>query len=644
MVRQKTPMPVQSTPSRSPSKPKRKAGVPAAKDWPTLQVVHQIKEAGKQTHLWVAKTRMTYARHVGQACKWLKGHFLAEGTQPSLSHVEDDSEIYGDPNFKDAFEHIPNWCSDKALALYLSWRGFQEQCSQMMVPRSVGIGTMMMCAVDGKYIQLAMAGLESLVILSKELKSLITQHIEQLAFSSVAFTLWTRNYELVKLKCRDIGLDCTAIDGMFLKYLQSKERLLTINDLSTYFEVHLRNWKGWQRKLDKGMKEINLQSNCYKIYLRLDMGMACNPFLWVMLWIRWVELYHLGCPMAKGDFLFPTVGANGVLQPGKLLSHDTTQKWISEVVVGSGICGIINSCFALLGSDGPLHVFGGGVDGQMVNIDVLGPISWDADVSLAGEASLVQPASTEALHLAHASLMADVAALHTKVNNVYTSQAAMSDNVKDMCNKFGDMSNWVQKALTSAPACNHNSPHWSMVTVSPFATDKAHHNSSSTFSCMDNYLAINILSIHSSCAPCCLTFGLVMHASHNASTSSTSSWLEHDNSDTPESWKEGDPKVGLYVPLKDWPHHYYNGQHGWKFNTKYYQWSIIATEYIHEFQENKVAFLNVYGSAAHQGHMELWKTIVKAQNWYHGDGQCYHYVIDEACCNNSPTPQSSDES
>ncbi|KAL4064178.1 hypothetical protein V8B97DRAFT_2011001 [Scleroderma yunnanense] len=176
--------------------------------------------------------------------------------------------------------------------------------------------------------------------------------------------------------------------------------------------------------------------------------------------------------------------------------------------------------------------------------DALGPISWDADVSLAGEASLVQLASTEALHLAHASLMADVAALHTKVNNVYTSQAAMLDNVKDMHDKFGDMSNWVQKALTSTPACNHNSPHWSTVTVSPFsesvstttltvATGKAHHNSSSTFSCMDNYLTVNVLSICSSCAPCCFTFELIMHASHNTSTSDTSSQLECDNSDTP---------------------------------------------------------------------------------------------------------------
>jgi len=54
-----------------------------------------------------------------------------------------------------------------------------------------------------------------------------------------------------------------------------------------------------------------------------------------------------------------------------------------------------------------------------------------------------------------------------------------------------------------------------------------------------------------------------------------------------ESWREivrhwtvGEPRLRLFVPLKDWPHSYYNGRHGRKFNTLYYQRGVIAKEFL----------------------------------------------------------------
>jgi len=64
----------------------------------------------------------------------------------------------------------------------------------------------------------------------------------------------------VKLKRGDIQIEDTAVDGVFLKYLRGEEQSLTINELETYMEVHLKNRKGWQRKLDKGVREIDLRS------------------------------------------------------------------------------------------------------------------------------------------------------------------------------------------------------------------------------------------------------------------------------------------------------------------------------------------------------------------------------------------------
>ena len=46
-----------------------------------------------------------------------------------------------------------------------------------------------------------------------------------------------------------------------------------------------------------------------------------------------------------------------------------------------------------------------------------------------------------------------------------------------------------------------------------------------------------------------------------------------------QHWTEGDPRLGLFLPLKDWPHHYHNGP-GRQFNTKHYQRRLIATEFL----------------------------------------------------------------
>ncbi|KAI6004429.1 hypothetical protein F5J12DRAFT_783407 [Pisolithus orientalis] len=315
---------------------------------------------------------------------------------PTPSHTGEDSEIYSDPEFRNAFEHMPNRCSDKALALYLSWRGFQENCSQSTIDRVQAGFKMLWDEVDGatfhgnwhhndvhhqwegnpvlsaevddivasirhkvnsegaewkhsgamkkeymdkilawsgllcpldaplQYIHLMMVGCKMLpsgTSLSRKVRLAVTWHLEHLAFGTVAFMLWTRNYELLKLKHGDVKLDWTVIDGMFMKYLRGEEVSLTINEHNAYFEIHLKN------------------CNHYKIYPCLDMGKACDTFLCLVLWMKWVELVHLGQLMTNEDFLFPTIGTNSMPQLGELLSHDTIQKWIDEAVVGSGTPG-----------------------------------------------------------------------------------------------------------------------------------------------------------------------------------------------------------------------------------------------------------------------------------------------------------------
>ena len=67
----------------------------------------------------------------------------------------------------------------------------------------------------------------------------------------------TRNSELTKLRRRDIEIaSASAVDAIFVKYLQGEERSLTYGELHTYFKVYLQNRKGWQTKMDRGMREL----------------------------------------------------------------------------------------------------------------------------------------------------------------------------------------------------------------------------------------------------------------------------------------------------------------------------------------------------------------------------------------------------
>ena len=134
MRQDKTAATKEAAPPGTADKPRRKQKTQAdAKDQPTLQAAHQAKETGKQAHLRALRTTETYGQHVNQARTWLRSHFKEDGTLSITSHPEEGSEIYHDPAFKDAFEQQPNHCSNKALSIYLGWRGFEENCSQSTV-------------------------------------------------------------------------------------------------------------------------------------------------------------------------------------------------------------------------------------------------------------------------------------------------------------------------------------------------------------------------------------------------------------------------------------------------------------------------------------------------------------------------------
>ncbi|KAI5987257.1 hypothetical protein EDD15DRAFT_2372705 [Pisolithus albus] len=731
--------------SGSPKDPKKRTRAPTTKERLSLQAVHQIKEAGKQTHLRATKTRETYSRHVRQAWSWLQGHFPPEGTPQVPARVEDESEVYTDPGFKDAFERMPNQCSDRALALYLSWRGFQENCSQSTVDGIRAAFKMLWDEADGAtfcgnwhhndvrhrwegnlvlsaevsdvvasirhkvssdgaermhsgamkkeymdriltwsesrcslsipfhYIRLAMLGYQ--LSLPGEFLTLgmWCDRIHTLDKTAVLTVARNRNYELVKLRRGDVYLDKTVVDRVFMKYLQGEEHSLTINDLNTYFEIHLKNRKGWQRKLDKGMREADLRCpsiHVSPIYPRPDMGSVCDTFLHLIFWMKWVEFVHLGRPMASEDFLFPATGANRVVQPGEPLSHDVVQAWINEAVAGAGIPGSFSThCYRRGGAQyrfmftrvgqrwtlACVRWWGGWAEGEhrdtLMRYLLNELHSYENDHS---EAALARPASTEALYTTHASLTADVAALHTTMKEVSSTMAtemkevkevssATSAEVKQMCQQLSHMGNLIVMALAPSPAHSASSPdaaamhaHQRSSVIQPTPATRPHPpppagsqpmrlvppqlswptSAPTLHSHVGPQRAIVVGTCKSNLPPGLLIPNVpVLHAD-GAHTPKSDSWR-----DIVHHWTEGEPWLGLHTPLKDWPHHYYNGRYGRAFNTKHYQRRVVATEFLDEFQGDEVAFLKAYGGAAREGHTKLLKAILAARRQHHRDGE-----------------------
>ena len=64
---------------------------------------------------------------------------------------------------------------------------------------------------------------------------------------------------------------------------------------------------------------------------------SCNCFYWLMLWISFVKLVHYCRPMDLDDYIFPVMGAAGIIQPHALLSHNAVQNWIDKAVLDAKI-------------------------------------------------------------------------------------------------------------------------------------------------------------------------------------------------------------------------------------------------------------------------------------------------------------------
>ncbi|KAG2104313.1 uncharacterized protein F5147DRAFT_638301 [Suillus discolor] len=474
---------------------------------------------------------------------------------------------------------------------------------------------------------------------------LLTRHLEQVTFDAGAWTLWSRYY---------ISLDTILLDTVMKKYLAREP--LTLSDSNTYFEIFLSNRKGWQKRVDKGICEADLRSNHYKIFPRPDMP-SCDSFIWMLLWIKWLEFFHYGRTLGPNDFIFPSMGANGIMQPGQPLSHDTVQKWIDEATTGAGILGCFSThcfrrggaqywfMFAPVGQRWSLAMvrwWGGWADGEQRNTlirylldelhtyetdysDALAPFSREAESSLAGKQALMRPASTEELRMVHASVTADV-------NRLRVDVSAVNDSLRSLTSMVQATSSCLKAAGHLPPTQLEEDPRFTLLRVSasgsaesPQISTPRHVHPPPTHS--RPLSSVRRSHGHAHITP--TTRPLPSAAAHTASTQQLPSnglviprlpLVRSNGLKTPkaESWRDiithwlvGDPDRGLKTPLKDWPQEWYQGPNR-KLAMQYQNRAVVAREFINHYQSDEALFLAAYPEAE-RGHTPLLAAVNKAR-------------------------------
>ncbi|KAG1723631.1 hypothetical protein EDB19DRAFT_1951960 [Suillus lakei] len=476
---------------------------------------------------------------------------------PAGVATDADDDVYDDPAFKDAFNSIPNRCSNKALALFMSLKGFHENLSKTTV--------------------------ESIHSAFKKLWELLDgDRFRGKWHFNEAKQCWEGN-----------PADSADVYDVLSSVKHKANTLMAPGHVSTRDRA-ADDLEGetpalrWQWKVDKGQWEVDLRLNHYKIYPHPDM-LACDNFFWMLVWIKWLEYFRCGRSLQPNDFIFPAMGASRVVQPGQPISHDMVQKWINEATTGAGILGNFSThCFHRRGAQywfmfAPVAQHTHSLPTHKLHAykndysDALAPISHGADTSLAGEQALMRLASIEELCMVHSSVMTDVNNLCNDIRSIHNSLCTLTNVM-------------VQAACTTATALQlqgDSSRHFAIISDSqagsctsescmprptPLYTPSregghlaaTHHPSPRAITSQNSILTSQQPTTTKTTQPSNNTTsqslptpGLVIPRVPVTHPNGTTSPKSKSWKDIIEHWLIGNPDRGLRMPLKDWPKEWY---------------------------------------------------------------------------------------
>ncbi|KAG1888558.1 hypothetical protein F4604DRAFT_2023940 [Suillus subluteus] len=143
------------------------------------------------------------------------------------------------------------------------------------------------------------------------------KHLVIRAFATTGFTIWTRNFELTKIRRKDVVWNCQGLPPYNIPY-----------DL-----VSLLNRKGWQRK---GETDGALEGHEYEVYPQHQTPEICM-FTHLRAWVKFFEEVLLRRPLEPDEFIFARVGANSVVYPSDELSYDSVMKMLTWMCKDVGL-------------------------------------------------------------------------------------------------------------------------------------------------------------------------------------------------------------------------------------------------------------------------------------------------------------------
>ncbi|KAF8128271.1 hypothetical protein EV363DRAFT_1297891 [Boletus edulis] len=654
------------------------------------------------------------AGHIKRGRAWLTEYSRNESSTRELlpwttpDHVVSKNDPYTNPTFVHAFDRVPNEFSDAALALFLTYKGFtmegvraafKDLWDKAYVLDESGHGnrqrTHSDCSDSSRYrgkwqqdpvsrqwignpaesaeVQDILRSLKhkassedgnrthSLPMTKAYMEKTLSWSLEACPLLEMAlgalesWTLWTRCFELIKVQRKHVTMpDPIAVHSVVRKCLLNQG--LVESDLAVQFEA-----------------------NRYQLYPQPQL-LASDSFLWLSVWMRWLEVYHYGRKLDPDDCVFPSIGANGVMQPHEPISHDSVQKSINEATTAAGILGSFSThcfrrggaqyrfMFAPVGERWTLAMvrwWGGWAENENRDtlirylLDELHTYETDysnalaparvqrhANDSLMGEAALIQPVSVEDVRSMMDSFGANFSDLRTHMVHVNGTVHELKDTVTMLLSRVPLSGTTTTNAPHPIIPMDHGSHASSNTrarltikipprgTASGVSTCRTRIASSSERVTRPQPTATTVArtppSLPSAAQP-------HFESVQSSDSSSLSSQPGHahvrllltpglvipdipvrnpDGSRQPKSkswrdivkhWTEGDPALGLHIPLKDWPPEWTRGSNR-LFAAKHQQRSLIALEFTERFQSDEAMFIAAYPEAVH-GHCALLRAI-----------------------------------
>ncbi|KAF8639178.1 hypothetical protein AX17_001665 [Amanita inopinata Kibby_2008] len=434
------------------------------------------------------------------------------------------------------------------------------------------------------------------VVGSGEETYLIAEHGLMRAFMSTGFALWTRNFELCKLRAQDITWNCI-------------EQPFNI----PYFEVRLENREGWGKKVRENGP---LEGHAYWIY-KQDVP-AIDAYTHLPAWVNYMQ-QRLGRNLLPTDYIFPDLSVDGTIRANRAMSHDNVQDLLTMFTASAGLtghfathslrCGGVQYRFTrepigICWSLSKVRWWGGWADNE--NNDTLTRYLLNSPPEDHSDALCpvrAEPEPSMGENRRTAILDAILDAVRASMTNLPRANPIQVPLLPPPSNGAA--------ACSASSASSTSTINWS---GGPASTNATHPGPSTQAACapQDNTSA---------------THGV--HPNDVAGSQRTNASIEQGTGPSPQpgvriqdlmggpdAWRtaiqqwDGDPDTGV-LGLKDWPREWYSGAMGKMTATKRSTRQLVALEF-EKFGRDEVAFMSAYPEAS-RGFGEL-LTAIRRKN------------------------------